>query len=70
VLAHELIHVKQHELNILETLPDNYGYIWKGDTARYVDVKYENRPYEIEAYKDGPKLEKQLNKILYKKVKR
>jgi hypothetical protein len=67
VLAHELIHLKQHELGIFETLPENYGYVWKGDTVKYTEVKYEDRPYEIEAYSQGPQLLNKLNKVLYKK---
>jgi hypothetical protein len=66
-LSHELIHLKQHELGIFQTLPENYGYVWKGDTVKYTDVLYENRPYEIEAYAQGPQLLNKLNKILYKK---
>lgn len=64
-LCHEFIHLHQFETGELETLGE-YGYVWKGDTVKYSEVEYEDRPYEIEAFQKGPKLERELNKILYK----
>lgn len=64
-LCHEFVHLRQHELGYLEVLGET-GYVWKGDTARYKDVKYEDRPYEMEAHAEGPILEYKLNQILYK----
>ena len=69
--SHEMIHLKQHELGILETFPhDNTIYVWKGDTIKASDVKYEDRPHEKEAFREGPQLNRELNKILYKKRQR
>jgi len=65
VFPHELVHLKQFELGHLRTIGE-YGYVWMGDTVRYVDVKYEDRPYEREAMAYGRILEKKLNTILYK----
>ncbi len=71
VFSHEMIHLKQHELGIYETIPtDNTRYVWKGDTIKASDVKYEDRPHEIEAFREGPQLSRELNKILYKKRQR
>lgn len=67
VLSHEFVHLKQYELGTLQTLPNSVGYVWKGDTVKYIDVKYEDRPYEIEAFSQGPHILNKLNKILYKK---
>ena len=66
VITHELIHLEQYEKNYLQTIND-IGYVWMGDTVKYSDVPYDKRPHEIEAYKEGPKLLKELNNILYKK---
>ncbi len=71
VLSHEMIHLRQHELGIYETIPtDNTRYVWKGDTIKASDVKYEDRPHEKEAFREGPQLNRELNKILYKKRQR
>lgn len=65
VFPHEFVHLRQFELGYLRTIGE-YGYVWMGDTARYVDVKYEDRPYEKEAISYGRTLQKKLNAILYK----
>lgn len=66
-LSHEMVHLKQFEDGRLDMIPtDQTRYIWLGDTIRGVDVKYEDRPHEKEAFREGPKLERGLNKILYK----
>lgn len=66
-LTHELVHLQQMESGRLKII-DNVGYIWLGgDTVKYSEVKYEDRPYEMEAYATSPKILRKLNKILYKK---
>jgi hypothetical protein len=66
-LSHEMVHLKQFEDGRLDMIPgDQTRYIWLGDTIRGVDVKYEDRTHEKEAFREGPKLERELNKILYK----
>jgi len=68
--SHEMIHLRQYELGYLQLLlQDDTRYIWMGDTIKASDVKYEDRPHEIEAQREGQKLERELNKILYKKKK-
>jgi hypothetical protein len=42
----------------------NYS-IWKGDTIDYLKVSYENRPAEIEAFKNSGKYLKELLDIYY-----
>jgi len=65
--SHEMIHLKQYELGHLQTLIlDDRHYVWMGDTISGIDVKYEDRPHEIEAQIEGTKLQRKLNKILYK----
>lgn len=64
-MSHEFVHLYQFETGKLKTI-DQYGYVWKGDTVKFSEVEYENRPYEIEAFREGPKIERELNQILYK----
>jgi hypothetical protein len=66
-LSHEMVHLKQFEDDRYGTIPgDNTRYVWLGDTIRAIDVKYEDRPHEKEAFREGSKLERELNRILYK----
>jgi len=65
VFPHELVHLKQFELGHLRTIGEE-AYVWMGDTVKYSDVKYEDRPYEKQAIIEGRILQKKLNAILYK----
>jgi hypothetical protein len=50
ILSHELIHVKQlytNELDYSIKLGEAY---WKGDTVKFKDINYKDRPWEIEAF--------------------
>lgn len=50
VLAHEFIHVEQFVLGFLSQYvkrSGDYGWIWKGKKNR---CKYENQPWEIDAF--------------------
>jgi hypothetical protein len=52
ILAHELIHVKQlhtGEINYFKHKEDMY-FVWKGDTVKANDIKYDDRPWETEAF--------------------
>lgn len=64
-LCHELIHLKQMEDGELIELGD-YN-IYKNDTIYLNKVKYENRPYEIYAFKHQNEIRKKLKKLLYSK---
>ena len=64
-LSHELIHLKQMEDGELIELGD-YN-IYKNDTIYLNKVKYENRPYEIYAFKHQGDVRKKLKKLLYSK---
>jgi len=65
VLAHELVHVKQHLLGELKNSPDGIKYtVWQG--KRYDDTKinYYDYPWEIEAYgREGGLLRRYLISI-------
>lgn len=65
VLPHEMVHLKQHEEGRLQVIK-GLGYVWEGDSALYKEVPYDDRPYEKEAYVEGPIIKRQLTKILYK----
>jgi hypothetical protein len=47
-LSHEFIHIDQMERNRLIIYQNTYS--WNDTIYNMKDVKYENRPYEIEAY--------------------
>jgi len=65
VLPHEMVHLKQFEAGRLQVI-EGHAYIWEGDTTLYVDVEYNDRPYEREAFTLSPVLKRKLNSILYK----
>ena len=65
-LTHEILHLEQYESGRLMVLPDNYGYVWEGDTIKYSDVDYKRREHEIEAIKGTRSLKYKLNEVLYK----
>lgn len=62
VLSHEFIHIQQYENGLIMT--DEY-VIYNGDKIYFDKVEYENRSYEIEAFKKQYKIKKQLNNLLY-----
>jgi preprotein translocase subunit SecG len=64
LVSHESLHLKQMEdfkLTVYEL-----GYMWKGDIRSFKEVKYEDRPYEIEAYNEQVGIKTKLLKLLYK----
>jgi len=65
VLPHEMAHLKQHEDGRLQVI-EGEGYVWEGDSSLYSDVTYDERPYEKEAYIQGPIIKRKLTNILYK----
>lgn len=66
VLSHEMIHLQQYSTRRL--IVQEYGVIWDGRSYfgyELFDLKYENRPWEIEAFADQRPLEFKIRKILY-----
>ena len=63
VLSHEFVHIKQYESGDLYVYGNMYD--WKGETNRFSDVKYMERPFEKEAFKNQSKIKKELQKHLY-----
>jgi hypothetical protein len=64
-LSHELIHLRQYQSGTLTVTKDYV--IWKGDTIKNNIPDYFNRPWEVEARKDGRVLENSIRDILYPK---
>jgi hypothetical protein len=44
---------------------DGHYAIWKGDTLDMLEVKYEDRPFEKEAFRNQDMVSKELKKLLY-----
>jgi hypothetical protein len=66
ILSHELIHLKQMESGELVQETTNYS-IYNRDTIYFSKVKYFDRPYEIEAFKNENAVLHKLNNLLYSK---
>lgn len=66
LLYHELIHVKQYNNKELQITPDSIVYLSK----TYSNIPYDDRPWEIEAYKYQDILKYQVNKLYYEKKNR
>jgi predicted metallopeptidase len=64
VLAHEFIHIVQYESGDLQV--DGELFIWKGVGGNMRKIKYDNRPFEIDAKKRQKVVLRDLKKILYK----
>lgn len=66
-ISHEMIHIDQILRGDLITFFSNYDYyIFEGDTIYLKKIKYEDRPFELEAYKKENDILKKLNKLLYR----
>lgn len=63
VISHELIHLKQLRDNELTIFTNNYVK-WKSDTLNSLDMKYNERPWEIEAHSLGNELSKKIKSVL------
>lgn len=62
-LSHELIHMKQYYDQKLVINKDTV--IWNGGIFETMNVKYEQYPWEIEAFKNQNDLAKKMKSILY-----
>jgi len=64
VISHELVHLDQYRTDRLKVL--NLGLVcWENDTIDLLEVPYNKRPWEMEAFNYGPLLEEDIKKVLY-----
>lgn len=62
-LSHEFIHIDQYSRGDLEIF-EHYA-IWKGDTLDMLEVKYDDRLFEKEAFRNQDMVARELKKLLY-----
>jgi hypothetical protein len=62
-LSHEFVHINQYSRGDLAIIGKNA--IWKGDTIDMLQVKYEDRPFEREAFSKQSSISQDLKKLLY-----
>lgn len=63
-LAHELIHLKQYDSGRLRVIGSGV-VIWDGKEMNVLDVLYNDRPWEKEAFQGQTDLEVKIKNILY-----
>jgi len=67
LLSHEMVHIQQYrDGTLIYPGSDKYYLEYKGEKIYFIDVPYNKRPYEIEAFEKEKIIRKELNKILYK----
>jgi predicted metallopeptidase len=64
IISHELIHLEQYDSNRLRVI-GNGVVIWEGKEMNVLDIPYNDRPWEREAFKRQDELEKKLLEKLY-----
>jgi predicted metallopeptidase len=64
ILSHELIHLKQYNSGDLNVI-GNGVVLWKGKEIKVLDIPYEQRPWEKEAFDNQGVIANKINKILY-----
>jgi hypothetical protein len=64
VLSHELIHLKQYNSGDLDVIGDGI-VLWKGQKINVMDITYEQRPWEKEAFDNQGDVSVKIKKILY-----
>ena len=64
IISHELIHLEQYDSNRLRVV-GNGVVIWEGKEMNVLDIPYNDRPWEREAFKRQDDLEKKLLEKLY-----
>ena len=63
-LAHELIHLKQYDSGRLRVIGSGV-VIWEGNEVNVLDIPYNDRPWEKEAFQGQNELEIKIKNILY-----
>ena len=67
LLSHEMVHIQQYmDGSLVYPGSDKYYLEYMGDKIYFIDIPYNKRPYEIEAFEKEKIIRKELNKILYK----
>jgi predicted metallopeptidase len=64
IISHELIHLEQYDSGRLRVI-GNGVVIWEGKEINVLDIPYNDRPWEVEAFKRQDDLEKKLLEKLY-----
>jgi predicted metallopeptidase len=64
IISHELIHLEQYDSGRLRVI-GNGVVIWEGKEINVLDIPYNDRPWEREAFKRQDDLEKKLLEKLY-----
>jgi hypothetical protein len=62
-LSHEFVHIHQYSRGDLSVF--GHRAIWKGDTLNLLDIKYDDRPFEQEAFSKQASVNSKIKKILY-----
>jgi len=62
-LSHEFVHINQYQSGDLKVY--KHYAIFKGDSIFFRDVKYRDRSFEKDAFKNQTKILKELNNFLY-----
>jgi hypothetical protein len=63
-LSHEFVHIEQYESGRLQITGSEY--LWDGKPGDMHKVKYNDRPFEIDAIRRQRLVLKELKKVLYK----
>lgn len=65
VICHELIHLKQYSSGDLIVLDGSSGLVqWKGEKIEVLNLDYNLRPWEIEAFSEQRKLSEKVKEVL------
>jgi hypothetical protein len=64
IISHELIHLEQYDSDRLRVI-GNGVVMWEGREINVLDIPYNDRPWEKEAFKRQDDLEKKLLEKLY-----
>ena len=65
VMAHEFQHIKQYTSKRLKLIGDG-KVVWLGDTLYALTMNYDERPWEIEAFREERNFKDSLEKSLYR----
>lgn len=66
VMSHEFQHIQQYTNQRLKLIGEG-KVIWLGDTLYALSMNYDDRPWEIEAFRNENKFKDTLMKVLYQK---
>lgn len=64
VISHEVVHMLQYSSKKL-VYNNNTGELFWNGSKHSLDVEYENRPWEIEAFENQGRIQKRIYSVLY-----